>query len=82
MTPGRNDPCPCGSGAKFKRCACGAYEATQFPTRKASDAKRAKERAALAALRPDQRAALARQAQRRVTTVLGLVAALSVGQRP
>ena len=21
-TPGRNDPCPCGSGAKFKRC-CG-----------------------------------------------------------
>ena len=20
--PGRNDPCPCGSGAKFKRC-CG-----------------------------------------------------------
>lgn len=19
-TPGRNDPCPCGSGAKFKRC--------------------------------------------------------------
>ena len=23
MTPGRNDPCPCGSGRKFKRC-CGA----------------------------------------------------------
>lgn len=22
-TPGRNDPCPCGSGAKYKRC-CGA----------------------------------------------------------
>src|SRR5512145_1779892 len=22
-TPGRNDPCPCGSGRKFKRC-CGA----------------------------------------------------------
>jgi uncharacterized protein len=22
-TPGRNDPCPCGSGAKFKKC-CGA----------------------------------------------------------
>lgn len=21
--PGRNDPCPCGSGRKFKRC-CGA----------------------------------------------------------
>lgn len=23
MKPGRNDPCPCGSGAKYKRC-CGA----------------------------------------------------------
>ena len=22
---GRNDPCPCGSGKKYKRC-CGAYE--------------------------------------------------------
>ena len=20
---GRNDPCPCGSGKKFKRCCCG-----------------------------------------------------------
>ncbi|MGL4448019.1 MAG: SEC-C metal-binding domain-containing protein, partial [Shewanella sp.] len=20
MKPGRNDPCPCGSGKKFKRC--------------------------------------------------------------
>jgi uncharacterized protein len=24
--PGRNDPCPCGSGKKFKKC-CGADEA-------------------------------------------------------
>ena len=23
--PGRNDPCPCGSGKKYKRC-CGRYE--------------------------------------------------------
>lgn len=23
VTPGRNDPCPCGSGRKYKRC-CGA----------------------------------------------------------
>ena len=23
--PGRNDPCPCGSGKKFKKC-CGAKE--------------------------------------------------------
>lgn len=20
MTPGRNDPCPCGSGKKYKKC--------------------------------------------------------------
>jgi SWIM/SEC-C metal-binding protein len=24
-TPGRNDPCPCGSGKKFKKC-CGATQ--------------------------------------------------------
>ncbi len=24
--PGRNDPCPCGSGLKFKRCCQAAYE--------------------------------------------------------
>lgn len=24
-TPGRNDPCPCGSGKKYKKC-CGAKE--------------------------------------------------------
>lgn len=23
QTPGRNDPCPCGSGKKYKKC-CGA----------------------------------------------------------
>ena len=23
MTVGRNDPCPCGSGKKFKRCCAG-----------------------------------------------------------
>ncbi|MFR1533930.1 MAG: SEC-C metal-binding domain-containing protein, partial [Bilophila wadsworthia] len=23
--PGRNDPCPCGSGKKYKKC-CGANE--------------------------------------------------------
>jgi hypothetical protein len=25
--PGRNDPCPCGSGKKYKRC-CGALGST------------------------------------------------------
>ena len=24
LTPGRNDPCPCGSGRKFKRCCLGS----------------------------------------------------------
>ncbi len=24
---GRNDPCPCGSGDKYKRCSCGRYRA-------------------------------------------------------
>ena len=28
MTPGRNEPCPCGSGRKFKRC-CGAVRADE-----------------------------------------------------
>jgi hypothetical protein len=34
---GRNAPCPCGSGVKYKRCPCGAYEATQFPRAKQRD---------------------------------------------
>ena len=24
---GRNDPCPCGSGVKYKKCSCGRYRA-------------------------------------------------------
>jgi len=27
VTPGRNDPCPCGSGKKYKHCCLRAYEA-------------------------------------------------------
>src|SRR6266498_4157616 len=37
LTPGRNEPCPCGSGRKFKRC-CGAprkEEASPAPSRPA-----------------------------------------------
>jgi len=30
MTPGRNDPCPCGSGTKYKHC-CGAVSAPALP---------------------------------------------------
>ncbi len=29
VRPGRNDPCPCGSGKKFKKCHLGAYEANE-----------------------------------------------------
>ncbi len=28
MTVGRNDPCPCGSGKKFKRCCAGEGKST------------------------------------------------------
>jgi len=27
MNPGRNDPCPCGSGKKFKKCCAAKFEA-------------------------------------------------------
>ena len=37
MNPGRNDPCPCGSGKKFKQC-CGLLAPTPAPTRAASGA--------------------------------------------
>src|SRR5450830_1356644 len=30
MKPGRNDPCPCGSGKKYKRC-CGAAQSGPHP---------------------------------------------------
>ncbi len=31
MGVGRNDPCPCGSGRKFKKCCQGAVEAPASP---------------------------------------------------
>ncbi|MGA8146228.1 MAG: tetratricopeptide repeat protein [Gallionellaceae bacterium] len=30
-TPNRNDPCPCGSGKKFKKCCYGKAVATPYP---------------------------------------------------
>src|SRR3989442_775394 len=33
MKPGRNDPCPCGSGKKYKKCCLG--KAAQSPATKA-----------------------------------------------
>ncbi len=32
MTPGRNDPCPCGSGKKYKKCCLGTASQTPGPT--------------------------------------------------
>jgi hypothetical protein len=32
-TPGRNDPCPCGSGKKYKQCHLAADEAKQRAAR-------------------------------------------------
>ena len=29
LTPCRNDPCPCGSGRKFKKCCINRKEPTQ-----------------------------------------------------
>jgi hypothetical protein len=31
VRPGRNDPCPCGSGRKFKRCCIGDDDPTPIP---------------------------------------------------
>jgi hypothetical protein len=28
MNPGRNDPCPCGSGKKYKQCCLGRDSAS------------------------------------------------------
>ena len=33
-TPGRNDPCPCGSGKKYKRCCYGEGRLATTPTSK------------------------------------------------
>ena len=35
ITPGRNEPCPCGSGRKYKRC-CGAPPQLQPPNSSAT----------------------------------------------
>ena len=34
--PGRNDPCPCGSGKKFKKCCLAADEARTAPPPRAT----------------------------------------------
>ena len=39
--PGRNDPCPCGSGRKYKLC-CGAATAARPAARPAAEAAEAR----------------------------------------
>ena len=34
---GRNDPCPCGSGRKYKNCCLGKYDANGYPVDDTSD---------------------------------------------
>lgn len=36
MKTGRNDPCPCGSGKKYKKCCLAKAEAEDFPYRRIS----------------------------------------------
>lgn len=52
--PGRNDPCPCGSGKKYKRCCSG----------KESDNPAAASRAAWDRLPFEERAKIAKEVQR------------------
>lgn len=50
---GRNDPCPCGSGEKYKRCCLPKYEAAEH----AKHARAAAETAAAQAARKQERLA-------------------------
>jgi tetratricopeptide (TPR) repeat protein len=45
-TPGRNDPCPCGSGKKYKRCCLGRDQAAALAPLVAKRAKPEAERRA------------------------------------
>ena len=49
--PGRNDPCPCGSGQKYKRCCMDKDQAAEHATLAAAQAERA-------AMQEEQRARL------------------------
>jgi signal transduction histidine kinase len=55
--PGRNDPCPCGSGNKYKKCCLAKEEAVERQQLAKADAKRA-ERAAAGSFSTMRRLAL------------------------
>ena len=68
LIPGRNDPCPCASGKKFKKCCAGrdAREVAALVTRRAAaiqEAQRVRDQTELAAL------------QGRVAEIRGLIEA-------
>ena len=44
--PGRNDPCPCGSGKKYKKCCLANEEAAEREKLARAEAKRAESEAA------------------------------------
>jgi hypothetical protein len=51
-TPGRNDPCPCGSGKKYKQCHLAADEAKARAAREKAAAEAPEPAAAGAAAAP------------------------------
>jgi len=65
--PGRNEPCPCGSGKKFKKCCLALVEAEQHADAHAAAAKRAiarSENRRSAEIRPEVDAAVDRALRR------------------
>ena len=44
--PGRNDPCPCGSGNKYKKCCLAKEEAAEREQLAKAEARRAESAAA------------------------------------
>ena len=65
--PGRNEPCPCGSGKKYKKCCLAQVEAKQHADAQAAAAQRAiarSEKQRSAVIRPDVDAAVDRALRR------------------
>jgi|SRR5882724_849942 len=57
--PGRNDPCPCGSGKKYKKCCLAKEEAAEREQLAEAEAKRAESTAAHRLHLQEMRAAIA-----------------------
>lgn len=69
MKIGRNEPCPCGSGRKYKRCC---WEESQFPEVRRRDEERAAYEKRAAAMTDEEREQKRRDTRRIVALVLGL----------